>query len=112
MKTLVHALALGVLLCGCAREAPPDISDPGELLFLGFSAKKVNCARCHGPQGQGGLDAPDIRRALRKYSEDEITDFIASGKGDGPSAMPPMESQLTEEQISQIIRFLKTLQIE
>jgi len=106
------AIALISLLCiACGSGAPQDITDPGELLFLGFAAKGVNCARCHGPQGHGGLDAPDIRRAPGKYSDEEIADFIASGKGEGPSAMPPMEARLTEAQIAQIISYLKTLQV-
>ncbi|RMF60319.1 MAG: cytochrome c, partial [Calditrichaeota bacterium] len=63
----------------------------------------------HGPEGRGGIKAPDIRHATRKYTDDEILDFIDYGKGEGKDAMPPFEDKLTESELQSLLRFLKTL---
>lgn len=96
----------------CESGPPPDITDPGELLFLGYARKDVNCARCHGPQGQGGMQAPSVQEAFKKHGEDGILDIIELGKGEGEDAMPPFEGQLSEEELSALLRFLRSVQKE
>ncbi len=99
-------------MIGCEAKAPADITDPGQLLFLGYAKKDVNCARCHGQNGAGGPEVPDIRAVLKKYDEDRVAEIIEVGKGEGPDAMPPFETQLNEEEISLLVNFLKSIQIE
>ena len=81
----------------------------GQLLYLGYAKKEVNCARCHGPAGEGGQDAPDIRKAFEEYSETDILFFIENGKGDGKNAMPALQGKITEREIQHLLKFLRTL---
>jgi len=97
---------------GCEANPPADITDPGQLLFLGFAKKDVNCARCHGQNGAGGPEAPDIRTLFKKYDEERVVEIIEIGKGEGPDAMPPFETQLNEEEINLLVKFLKSIQIK
>lgn len=99
-------------MIGCEAKPPADVTDPGQLLFLGYSKKEVNCARCHGQNGAGGPEAPDIRTLFKKYDEEMVAEIIAVGKGEGPDAMPPFEIQLKEEEIDLLVKFLKSIQAE
>ena len=99
-------------MIGCEAKPPADITDPGQLLFLGFAKKEVNCARCHGQNGAGGPEAPDIRTLFKKYDEEMVVEIIEVGKGEGPDAMPSFETQLKEEEINLLEKFLKSIQIE
>jgi len=103
-------LLIVVTLTGCEVKPPPDITDPGQLLYLGYTKKKVNCARCHGAEGQGGPDAPAIQQAAAKHDSAKLADIIINGKGLGPEAMPPLDTQLTPRELQQLLTFLKTLQ--
>jgi mono/diheme cytochrome c family protein len=100
-----------LLFVGCQASPPAEITDPGQLLFLGYAKNEVNCSRCHGPDGQGGQDAPDIRAVFKKYDEEKIMNIIEFGKGEGKKAMPPFESKITEEELTALLKFLKTLQM-
>ncbi len=104
-------LLILILLCilGCENRPPEGVTDPGQLSYLGYLKKEVNCARCHGPEGAGGTEAPDIRNAYNKYDEEKILDIIEYGKGEGSNAMPPFEGKLNEEELQMLLRFLKTL---
>ena len=108
---LVSLLALLVspLLAACQSQPPADITDPGQLIFLGYAKKEVNCSRCHGAEGQGGTDAPEIRGVSDKYDENTILGIIELGKGEGEDAMPGFEGQLTESEIRALLKFLTTL---
>ncbi len=96
-------------LTSCASEPPPDMHDPGQLIFFGYADKDVNCSRCHGFEGQGSDDGPDLRRVFVKYSEEKVAAVILNGKGEGPDAMPSFGSQLSPEDVSNVVRFLHTL---
>ena len=108
LRLLLFLLILSAY--GCESKPPVDITDPGQLLFLGYAKKEINCARCHGPAGEGGQDAPDIRNAYEEYSETDILFFIENGKGDGKDAMPAMQGQITEQEIQHLLKFLRTLE--
>ncbi|MFQ5616207.1 MAG: c-type cytochrome [Anaerolineales bacterium] len=86
------------------------MTDPGQLIFLGYAKEDVNCSKCHGADGRGGMQAPDIRDVFTKYEEEVILDIIEFGKGEGTSSMPPFEGKITEEELQTLLRFLKTLQ--
>ncbi len=96
-----------VTLLGCAAEPPEEITDPGQLTYLGFVHREVNCSRCHGPEGTGGMFGPKIHDILRRKSRAYVRDVILHGKGE-EDAMPGFAQQLTPEQVEQIIDFLAT----
>lgn len=80
----------------------------GKLLF------DQHCAMCHGNTGQGdGPLAPtlsvkpvDLTMHLPHHSNDQLMEVIRTGK---KPAMPAFETTLNEEQIRQLIRYLRTL---
>lgn len=101
-------LVLSFIL-GCENKPPEGVTDPGELLYLGYLKKDVNCSRCHGPEGAGGMEAPDIRNVANKYDENAILNIIEFGKGEGSNAMPPFEDKLSDEELQALLKFLRTL---
>ena len=102
----------------------------GEALFnLGLSSGAFSCARCHttgwsygDPQesGQGGL-GPNITGGSESAhfpNPDELVDFIINGsengvgygeQGQGSGKMPGFGAMLTDEQISAIVDYVRSL---
>jgi cytochrome c oxidase cbb3-type subunit III len=79
---------------------PTDLKG-GERLFLG------QCARCHGPKGEGGLGAILARPRLRHAADDEsLYKVIRDGvKG---TEMPPAQT-LTSHEIWQVAGYVRGL---
>ncbi|MDZ7268205.1 MAG: cytochrome c [candidate division KSB1 bacterium] len=102
VKLLVLALA------GCAAEPPGDITDPGHLIYLGFVNREVNCSRCHGPEGTGGMFGPKIHDVMRRKSRSYVRDIILHGKGEEEDGMPGFAQHLTPAQVEQVLDFLAT----
>lgn len=96
----------------CEKTPPPDVTDPGQRLFLGFTKKDINCFRCHAQDAKGSDDGPNLTKVLKKYDEDRIAKIIEEGKGLGDDAMPPFIDKLTEEEIDLLIGFIKTIQVK
>ncbi len=65
------------------------------------------CSNCHNSDAMGGLTkAPsliDEEFLKENYSDDEIRDTILNGNG----KMPSQKSQFSEEQITEIIKYLR-----
>ena len=106
-------IVLALLFClfitlACERKPPPDVTDPGQLLYLGFLKKDVDCSRCHGPEGQGGWKGPDIRGVFAKKDSMRIVTIIKEGKGKEDD-MPAFAGKLTDGEIRQLLTFLKTM---
>ena len=82
----------------------------------GADVFKTNCVACHGPQGHGdgpagaALDpAPkDLVELHKQVGDDYLFWRINSGKAG--SAMVSWKGILTEEQIWQVVAFVRTLQ--
>jgi mono/diheme cytochrome c family protein len=73
---------------------------------------KAKCAACHGTTGAGDttmgknlklrdLGSPDVQ----KQTDDELTTIITAGKG----KMPAYGSRLSKNQISELVKFIRTL---
>lgn len=86
-----------------------DASTDGAKVF------KANCETCHGPQGHGdgpigeALDPkPQNLAELQAVTADDYLYWrIAEGKPGTP--MPPWKNILTEEQVWQLVAFIRTL---
>jgi cytochrome c6 len=81
------------------------------------------CARCHGKDGKG--NGPDLAKlhpssspvdwtrpvVMNQWSDQEIIDIITKGgKAVGSSAvMPPFKGKLSEDQIKDMLAFIRTL---
>lgn len=114
-----HALALVVLVfvagltagaasAGCKKsEAAPD--GRGRALFL------TACARCHGPEGAGGLPLFDGGPSPRNFrdrafhaerTDEQIRLTIVNGKGTG---MPPFGPTFKDEELAALVAHVRSL---
>jgi cytochrome c6 len=81
----------------------------------GIDAKalfKAKCAVCHGETGDAnsivgrGMKLRDIRsRDVQKRSDAELATIVHCGKG----KMPGYEGQFTDEQITQLVGYMRRL---
>lgn len=91
---------------GCGGRQTPEatLDPPGAALFNGQVHKDVNCARCHGSDGAGGLRGPNLKKRLMGQSDEAVAAAILKG----PGFMPPYEGKLSEEEVKQIIAWLRS----
>jgi cytochrome c6 len=94
----VLIFAIGCSLCSMA--------DGGADTF------KAKCAMCHGADGKGQtamgktLNLRDLGSAdVQSQSDANLTSIITNGKG----KMPSYNGKLTSDQITDVVKFLRTL---
>jgi cytochrome c551 len=105
MPTLRMGLAL-VLLTACAGVPLPreQISDPGQLLFDGYTKPKVDCFHCHNGDGRGrNIKGPSLADRVPKLSDADLKSVIVTGEG----LMPGFQDELSDEELGQITRWLR-----
>lgn len=133
-KTLFTIVVMGILLlsaCGGTSSSasraigtlePVPADYAGKTNPLGSDAAiegtklfKTNCETCHGPQGHGdgpvgvSLDPKPVNLAeLQTVASDDYI-FWRISEGRPGTSMPAWKSILPEEQIWQIIAFIRTL---
>ncbi len=78
----------------------------------GADTFKAKCAACHGATGAGdttmgkNLKLKDLGSAeVQKQTDDELTATITKGKG----KMPSYDGKLTKEQISELVKHIRSL---
>ncbi len=82
---------------------PPGDPQTGNQLFL------AQCAACHGQQGEGGVGLPLHNSAfVQGQTSADLLHFIQTGRPG--TAMAGFADRLTEQQIADIIAWLRTLQ--
>jgi quinohemoprotein ethanol dehydrogenase len=105
----ILSLALVSVVCLCAACAAGDVAavkrskdDDARELFA------RNCAACHGQAGEGKqvgtLQVPPLRegRAVEDTNERLLSQIHDGGKG-----MPPFKYTLTDDQIQDLLRFVR-----
>jgi mono/diheme cytochrome c family protein len=106
-KIFVFALAALVCLCtACATgnnsAAAKKTGDDARELFA------RNCAVCHGPSGEGKqigtLQVPTLREGRAAQDPDAR---LLSQIHDGGNGMPPFKFTLTDDQIQELLRFVR-----
>ena len=104
--TLVKRFAIVVLVLTLAVPTIAMAQNSGSDTF------KAKCAMCHGADGSAStgmgktmglkpLSSPEVQ----KMSDADLTAFISAGKG----KMPAFKGKLTDAQISDVAKFVKTL---
>jgi cytochrome c6 len=96
---LILALALVLPAFSVAADSGPDL----------FATK---CAACHGKDGSAStpmgknLKIRDLRLAVvQKQSDKDLTETVSKGKG----KMPAYSGKLTDDQIKELVKFIRTL---
>lgn len=96
------ALALGLGACSSDGSGSVDISDDPELQ-LGQDVFNTNCARCHGPDGGGGV-GNKLNEGVVVARFPDIEDHIAVIEK-GMGSMPAWEGTLSPEEIRAVARY-------
>ena len=128
MKPSVATLLLTILLLGTAcggKDSPPPPPAAQELTeaeiaevnpFKGEASAiaegkrlfAIKCSPCHGPDGTGGAEAPDLTDGVTIYSGTDRAVFkiIYSGTGKG---MPTWKAELGPESIWKVMAYVESL---
>jgi mono/diheme cytochrome c family protein len=104
-RTLAVAGSL-LTTAGCAargsKPAPTADADQTRTIF------ERNCAICHGPRGEGKqlgtMTIPPLRAGAALTDPDEK---LFKQIHDGGNGMPPSKYTLTDEQIQDLVRFVR-----
>ena len=102
VSSLGLTLLAGLLLLTASARAQDDAAG----LF------KAKCAACHGADGGGNtpagkamkvrdLHSPDVQ----KQTDAQLTEIVTAGKG----AMPAYKGKLTDDQIKQLVGYVREL---
>lgn len=102
-KSLISNLFVQTLIFPCAVLAA-DVSNDRqqELLHL----IKHDCGSCHGMTLKGGLGSPLTSEKLQQKSTEALTSIIMNGVEGTP--MPPWKGILDEQEVSWMVKQLKT----
>jgi len=99
------ALVMVAGVCGMARAQDANKAPAGAEIF------KSKCVLCHGADGTGNtplgkqLQAANLHsKEVQKLSNDEMHKIIH----DGQTNMPPFEDKLTDDEIDQVIQYVRT----
>ena len=111
-KFILVCLFTLTFVFSCAKKEPKQLSVQ-QGIRVEASFFRANCVVCHGKEADGGELAGKAIPSLRtgeavKKSDQELYDQIANGK----NGMPPFKYQLTEQQIRNMVRFIRDLQKE
>lgn len=105
MKNLIRA-SMVVLTFALLFAVSSFAADAGADLY------KAKCASCHGASGAGdtamgkNLKLKDLGSAeVQKQSDAELTTVIEKGK----KPMPAYEGKLTQDQIQDLVKYIRTL---
>ena len=97
-------LLLLVGVCGSATAQENGKTSPGGAIF------KSKCVLCHGADGAGNtplgkqLQAANLHsKEVQKLSDEELHKVVH----DGQANMPPFGEQLTDDEISQVIQYVR-----
>ena len=100
------AIAVGIMMIALHASVRSQDLDFGQAEFLS------KCAACHGATGAGdttmgkNLKLKDLGSAdVQKQSDADLTTTISAGKG----KMPAYKGKLTDAQISDLVKYIRTL---
>ena len=101
-----YAWILGlVVACGGeGKQLPRDrLSDPGELLFNGYTKSTITCFECHDGTGAGTKWGPALAGRVPELTDDRLRATILDGFG----KMPAFRGKLTDAELAVLVRWLR-----
>ena len=108
MQAATLLLVSCAVFYSCTSEPPAYMTDPGQIIYLGYKDTFASCSRCHGEAGQGGSDAPEIRDAIKELTREELRSVILFGSEDDENEeMPRFEKDFTEQETTDLLDFLQ-----
>ena len=90
--------------CGPSEEAQQIASLTGDAA-AGQPLYQSNCAVCHGQDARGGTYDVDLVDHATHHDDEHFAQVILSGDGD----MPAFEGQLEDQEIADIIAYIRSL---
>ncbi len=89
----------------------PKAAKAGEYEF------RINCALCHGLGARGGGRGPDLTRAQKKHTHNDVEMFQVISNGIPGTAMPANGTNgqgvgMTDEEIWQIITYIRSVEVK
>ncbi|MFQ5627800.1 MAG: c-type cytochrome [bacterium] len=104
----IFLIAIMTTLFGCKSGPPPHITDPGQIIYLGYKDTFASCKRCHGDDGEGSQQGPDIRKVIEELGRKEVRKIIVFGKesNDYKEDMPALGEDLSPEEIGYVLDFI------
>ncbi len=101
---LGSVLLLGLFLASCSPQPTKQVSPEAQ---KGQKIFHQVCANCHGPDAMGDhTKAPkliDVEFLAPNFSDDEIRETIVKGI----NKMPSQRSKVSDEEIDEIIKYLR-----
>lgn len=96
----IFALAAATLAPTQAAEKPSAAAQAGAVLF-----REKGCSFCHGEAGAGTDKAPSLSslNSSKEWTPARITNQILKGG----QKMPPFSDALTDDEIAQLVAYLK-----
>lgn len=106
MVRLFVVLAL-VALAGCANLRIPQakLTEPGALLFNGYSNAALDCYSCHGGDGAGTAYGPKLADRVPKVDAARLRQVVLQGSTTAPG-MPAYQGKLTDAELEQLVTWL------
>jgi mono/diheme cytochrome c family protein len=102
-RTMKHVVTLLFTLSSVSlaatTQADGTSNAPAADLANGAKVYAATCAQCHGPKGEGIMDAPTL------VGETDLAKVKAQVENGGQQ-MPPMKQTLTEREIADVARFV------
>ena len=110
-------LLMVALAIACAAEDRNPYAGNPEAAKLGEFQFRINCAFCHGLGAHGGGRGPDLTRAQKRHGNADADLFRTINEGVPGTAMPPNGTTgqgvgMTEEEIWQVITYLRSQQVK
>lgn len=103
MKAMISMAAVVLVI---AMTTPARAQDTPEALY------KAKCAMCHGPDGAGS--AVGKKMGVKDFKDPEIVkasdESLIKDTKEGKGKMPKFEGKLSDEQIKDVVKYIRTLQ--
>src|SRR5690606_15752258 len=71
----------------------------------GADIYKNNCLACHGDNGEGGHNGPNLQKSEMLQDRDALINQIKNGS----AGMPPFKDSLDDNQIDALVEYLQSL---
>ena len=99
LPSVALAAALALVLAACGGDSEPG---GGGEEGQGETVYSANCARCHGPDGEGGVGPQLGDGAVEEnLTLEEHTEVVTNGR----NGMPAWEGQLSPEEIDAVVLY-------